>query len=153
MKVLSLWQPWAGLIAIGAKGVETRGWETKYRGKLWIHSAKKWTPSLSALLSVEPFRSVVSKYLKDSDSGPLFDGGNILCQVDLVDCRPTESFNEISAQERAFGNYAPGRFGWVLKNVKPLSTPIPLRGFQQIFNWNPDCEGLEKLQKLGFAVD
>lgn len=40
MKALSLWQPWATLIAIGAKQYETRGWSTPYRGPLIIHAAK-----------------------------------------------------------------------------------------------------------------
>lgn len=32
MKAISLWQPWASAIAVGAKRVETRSWATKYRG-------------------------------------------------------------------------------------------------------------------------
>lgn len=39
-RALSLWQPWASLIAVGAKAVETRGWSTPYRGLLAIHAAK-----------------------------------------------------------------------------------------------------------------
>lgn len=40
MPVLTLWQPWASLIAIGAKWIETRSWSTRYRGPLAIHAAK-----------------------------------------------------------------------------------------------------------------
>ena len=40
MKVLTLTQPWATLVAIGAKRIETRSWSTKYRGPLAIHAAK-----------------------------------------------------------------------------------------------------------------
>lgn len=40
MKALSLWQPWASLVAIGAKTIETRSWSTSYRGPLAIHAAK-----------------------------------------------------------------------------------------------------------------
>ena len=39
MKVLTLTQPWATLVAIGAKRIETRSWATKYRGPLLIHAA------------------------------------------------------------------------------------------------------------------
>jgi hypothetical protein len=38
MKALSLWQPWATLVSIGAKRIETRSWPTKYRGPLAIHA-------------------------------------------------------------------------------------------------------------------
>lgn len=40
MKALTLWQPWATLIAIGAKTIETRSWSTNHRGPLAIHAAK-----------------------------------------------------------------------------------------------------------------
>ena len=40
MKVLTLHQPWASLIAVGAKTLETRSWSTKYRGPLAIHAGK-----------------------------------------------------------------------------------------------------------------
>lgn len=44
MKVLTLTQPWATLVAIGAKRFETRGWGTGYRGPLAIHAAKGLGP-------------------------------------------------------------------------------------------------------------
>lgn len=40
MKFLTIRQPWASLIAVGAKTIETRGWSTKYRGPLAIHAGK-----------------------------------------------------------------------------------------------------------------
>jgi len=40
MKAISLWEPWATAIAIGAKKIETRSWATSYRGPLAIHAAK-----------------------------------------------------------------------------------------------------------------
>lgn len=41
MRCISLHQPWASLIALGAKRIETRSWDTSYRGPLAIHAAKK----------------------------------------------------------------------------------------------------------------
>ena len=38
-KVLSLWQPWASLLVMGHKLIETRGWDTSHRGPLLIHAA------------------------------------------------------------------------------------------------------------------
>lgn len=40
MKVVSLMQPWATLIALGEKSIETRSWATKYRGEIAIHASK-----------------------------------------------------------------------------------------------------------------
>lgn len=39
MKALTLWQPWASLIALGEKRYETRSWATSYRGLLAIHAS------------------------------------------------------------------------------------------------------------------
>jgi hypothetical protein len=38
MKVLTLKQPWATLVANGLKEYEFRSWKTNYRGKLLIHA-------------------------------------------------------------------------------------------------------------------
>ncbi len=45
MKAITIWQPWATLLAIGAKKYETRGWTTKYRGPIAIHAAAKKPPN------------------------------------------------------------------------------------------------------------
>lgn len=39
MKAITIWQPWASLLAIGEKQFETRSWATTYRGPIAIHSA------------------------------------------------------------------------------------------------------------------
>ena len=39
MKAISLLQPWATLVSIGAKRVETRSWRTDYRGPIAIHAS------------------------------------------------------------------------------------------------------------------
>ena len=41
MKALTLHQPWASLIAVGAKTIETRSWSTKYRGPIAIHAGRR----------------------------------------------------------------------------------------------------------------
>lgn len=41
IKGLTLWQPWASLVASSDKRIETRSWGTAYRGLLLIHAALK----------------------------------------------------------------------------------------------------------------
>ena len=44
-KAITLYQPWASLLACGAKIYETQSWQTEYRGEIFIHSSKvrdKW---------------------------------------------------------------------------------------------------------------
>src|SRR5580765_8422282 len=61
MKILSLHQPWASLVAIGAKRYETRSWKTDYRGPIAIHAAKKWDATLCRLCHGEPFKDHLMK--------------------------------------------------------------------------------------------
>lgn len=49
MKVLSIWGPWAQLIAYGIKDVENRSWTTDCRGPVAIHCTKgNWTAEEAA---------------------------------------------------------------------------------------------------------
>ena len=34
-----------------------------------------------------------------------------------------------------YGDFTPGRFAWILGNVKPIKQPIPQRGYQRLWNW------------------
>jgi len=56
---LTLWQPYASLTALSAKGNEIRSWATSYRGPLAIHAAKRYPPNLRAL--AEPFLSALAE--------------------------------------------------------------------------------------------
>ena len=42
----------------------------------------------------------------------------------------TKAPNEFDAH---FGNFGPGRFGWVLTDVQPISPPFALTGRQGLF--------------------
>ena len=44
MKVLSLTEPYATLIKLGKKKIETRSFKTTYRGELYIHASSTKIP-------------------------------------------------------------------------------------------------------------
>ena len=60
--------------------------------------------------------------------------------VDLVDCRSTDETGWVPGRDRSFGNFAPGRFGWITRNVRALEPPIPARGYQRLWDWTPPAE-------------
>ena len=45
-------------------------------------------------------------------------------------------------QEMAFGNWIPGGYAWELQNVKILSEPIPIKGKQGLWDWEPEKEAM-----------
>lgn len=139
MKALSLWQPWASLVALGAKKFETRSWATPYRGPLLIHAAKHWTKELVELSGDHTFFKHLCKVNNRVSQLPK---GTYLALVDLVEIFPVEvakSTGLISHEEYHFGDYSAGRFAWKLENVRKFE-PIPARGYQGL--WNP-LEGMD----------
>lgn len=163
MRALSLWQPWASAIALGAKRVETRSWSTAYRGLVAIHAAKRCRPwELIEFSSSWTWCAVLAPLGKKMGDCKrlerLLPFGAVVAVADLVDVRPTGSFTgeqldtprshecstgQLPAElrswtERTMGDYSLGRYGWVLENVRPLIEPIPMRGFQGLWNLDAD---------------
>jgi hypothetical protein len=57
--------------------------------------------------------------------------------VNVVDCRPTHGLlgdAATSDDDRACGNFGPGRFAWKRDEFRLFDPPIPYRGAQGIFN-------------------
>lgn len=159
MKCLTLTQPWATLVALGAKHIETRNWETLYRGPLAIHAAKGYGKGgkrgFHARCQYEPFLSALEPHLRifghyNCFAAPL---GAIVATCELRDCVRTQYVVDagrctsvswesgertiwtLTAQERAFGNYEPGRFAWLLANIRALPEPIPCKGALGLWNY------------------
>lgn len=83
MKAITLTQPWATLVAIGAKKIETRSWATGYRGRLAIHAAKGaseigWPQLNHICRNTEPFRFALKLPDRIEISLPL---GAICCHL------------------------------------------------------------------------
>ncbi|MEQ1862876.1 MAG: ASCH domain-containing protein [Chthoniobacteraceae bacterium] len=133
MKAISLWQPWATAIAVGAKSIETRGWFTTHRGPLAIHAAKTDTPELREFFALGRCAVLSRAGYATFDDLPR---GAIVATCRLVECLRTEDIADLSGRERSFGDYTPGRFGWVLRDIVKLETPIPARGAQQLWDWD-----------------
>jgi hypothetical protein len=41
----------------------------------------------------------------------------------------------LSPSEKAFGDYTPGRYAWLLADVRRLPEPIPARGALGLWEW------------------
>ena len=94
MKIITIRQPWAHLIARGSKNIENRTWQTSYRGPVLIHA------------SLNINRALCRKYRLSPDS---LERGGIVGIARIVDCvskHPSRWF---------FGPY-----GFVLQKRRPL---------------------------------
>jgi len=147
IKAQSLWQPWAHLIAVGAKRYETRNWRTDYRGPVAIHAAQHWTVRMALQCYEEPFFKILSRagtrFPARCDHTKLqtlgLDFGAIIAVAELVDIQRTEHIlPQLGPQEIAFGDFRHGRFAWLYENAVRLDNPMPCIGKQRLFNAPPE---------------
>ena len=157
MRAITLWQPWASLIACGAKRYETRSWVTKYRGPIAIHAATKdpkaifKTLPLNVKVAMSPY--LIEHYLFWDD----IPRGAIVATAELVECWKITDNGHTNGSDRAasieggvfegktnivegdeilFGDWTPGRYAWEIANVKILPEPIPQKGQQGLWRWD-----------------
>ncbi len=152
MKALTLTQPWASLVAIEAKTVETRSWKTSYRGPLAIHAAKGWPLDAQSISYEPPFLDTLKAAGLDPFAPTSLPRGRVIATCELVDIVPTEHcFSQpeppfraryqkgdkiyLPPEEWAFGDYSAGRFAWLLDNIRALAYPVPARGYQSLWEW------------------
>ena len=129
-------------MAAGIKHNETRSWYTNYRGPLAIHAAKQTILTGWARYTSDEAAEVICRRmgLPEIFNGPeVFPSGVILAIVNLTDCIKItpEYISTLSRDEIALGDYTIGRYAWVLEGVDKLPRPVPAKGRQGLWNWNP----------------
>mgnify|MGYP000940126643 CR=1 FL=1 len=148
MKALSLWQPWASLVAIGVKPHETRSWAPPLAliGKRFaIHAAKKSIDEATAGLTDGVMEAMVRALIAAGEDPMNLPHGKVVCTVVLGDPGRVESRMRTSTGLHAvlhngsrvlinhFGDYAVGRWVWPLLDVERV-TPYDVIGRQGLFD-------------------
>ena len=137
MKALSLHQPWASLIAVGAKRVETRDWMPPQRllgERLAIHATKQ-TVVFPDTPKYAEFNRAVARWL-GPDWTDAVPRGAVVAVATLAKARRVLYPHDIpEGDEALFGEYGLDRWMWLLEDVTPEDPPIPARGRQGIWNW------------------
>lgn len=131
-KIITLWQPWATLLAAGVKQYETRPSHTSWRGTYLIHAAKVMPTWVKRLCLDEPFlTALIDLGFGEVSELPL---GAIVGSFRVDYCMSTDQakpmIEAFSDTEIAFGDYSPGRWAWKAKDVRIAKTPISCSGGQ-----------------------
>ena len=155
MKAISLLQPYAELIIIGAKKIETRSRNTSMRGPVLIHAslgkyynADNMKISCRELCYNQPFKKFIG-------GGKGYDALTFGAIVGMVTVVNTIAFDDtpyksegakvgtsglewiFTEEELDFGDYSPGRYGYLLTNHIKFKTPISAKG-KQMIPWQLD---------------
>ena len=128
MRVLSIKEPFASLICLGKKKIETRSFKTNYRGKLYIHA------SLKNYTKDDRYEKIMKLLPRDYE----FQNGYIIWEFNLVDCiyMDDEFLEKIKKDETEYlcGRYEKGRYAWVITDVKKIDR-LPAKGKLGIWNY------------------
>lgn len=134
MKVITIKQPFASLIAEGYKLYEFRTWKTKYRGEIFIHAGKGVDKK-----AMQKFAHLHLQY----------PCGAIIAKANLVDCIPIHQEEREMLRQKdplVYGSIITHTewegFGFQLENIQKIK-PIPING--KLSLWDYEIED-EKLQ-------
>ncbi|MDF2984910.1 MAG: hypothetical protein K0R50_420 [Eubacterium sp.] len=154
MKAVTVWQPWASLLACRAKKYETRSWEISYRGPIAIHTAIK-PFNTGTYPDRELYLFAEALDFSDIYSFDTLPYGCVIATAELIGCYrmyntldnglhivkcPNTAYDfdkveYISRQEQIFGDWRKGRFAWEFANMTILPEPISVKGKQGLWNW------------------
>ncbi len=126
MKVLTIKQPFASLIAEGYKEYEFRTWNAKYRGPLLIHAGLK----------------VDKKAMKRYESLNLdYPKGQIIAKVNLTDCLEVDNNLKEKLKEKDYLIYQGAinsdkkEYAFKLENIEKINK-IPIKGKLSFWEYN-----------------
>jgi hypothetical protein len=147
MKALTVLEPWASLLAAGVKGYETRSWQppaTVIKQQIAIHAGMGG----QGLVMVD--RDARLGEICDRRLGyeHIYGFGRILAVARIAFVIPSDGLvaRALLAEERALGDWSPGRFGWRIDQVCPLPRPVPCRGRQRLWTLPAEVEQLVREQ-------
>ncbi len=162
MRALSITQPWATLIAIGAKSVETRSWGTTYSGPLAIHASKNYPEECREFFDAVSTLDLCGDALDQAGYHSAGDVplGAIVAVANLARCFPFINAEvdaaieqrygvHLDARERMLGDFSPGRFGFLLLDVRRLPVPVPCAGALGLWTVPPETMAAVQQQLQG----
>lgn len=150
MKALTLWQPWASLVMLGAKPYEFRSWpapDFAAGQRIVIHAAAR-QPKMSELY--ELLRDLGTdedgSYLDVEVARPFLEKCNtgLVCNRPLeFRCglgtamlgRPVRAIDIPEIASRGRDRVDPGMWAWPLSGIRRWQTPVDCSGAQGFWNW------------------
>ena len=139
MKALSIRAPWWWFILHAGKDIENRDWQTRFRGRIYIHASKWWNMEEVGEDTTDAceLRHRHNAELPEKEPQITFRqmrdlGGHIVGTVDIVDC--------VSESDSPWFF---GKYGLVLRNPVALATPFPFKGALGLFDVPGESEQAE----------
>lgn len=137
MKCVSIWNPYALLLAHGHKTIETRGWaapKSLIGQRIGICSTKTVKPEQRVAFEEAAFQKYYGP-LGLPETLEAMPNGCLLATALLYSCDviTEEDLDDITEEEKSFGWFEPGRYAWRVRYIERLPAPLPVRGAQGVW--------------------
>ncbi len=143
MKAITIWQPYASLLAVEEKKYETRSWATNYRGPIAIHAAKRPVRQIVDALARGTADQRQAALLMERLCRPLggidhLPTGSIVGTARLVRCNAIDEafISGLTTQELALGDFTPGRYAWEFEEMVFHEQLLPATGKQGLWEYH-----------------
>ncbi len=141
MRALTLWQPWASVVAAGVKLIENRPWKPWgyiIGQRIAIHAGRHWDAPGALSIAERGGGAFVREREPEGAILATCIVTGYLEKGDLL-ARPP------AGQEVWFT----GPFGWLLADMRRLAVPVPCRGAQSLWVVPDDVLARIQAQELG----
>jgi len=134
LRMLTVYQPWASLLAGGVKKIETRSRAYAYKGLLFIHAGLFEDDTTTQVACLNRSQLGGLKYdILVHQWWKRLPRGCIVGAVRMARCMSTEDLIEagrVDGMEKSLGDYGVDRFGWLMEDAVLFKNPIGCKGGQ-----------------------
>lgn len=152
MYAITLHQPWATLIALEIKTVETRSWPAPERllGRvIAVHAGKRMVRRPGDRIEQKLRARLGEDWVRTIPAGAVLVTATLagMARVEDVDPMTGHAVHDVGTEMGCavgtrrtlidpWGNFSAGRWLWFLAEVKALPEPVPAVGRQGFWRWN-----------------
>lgn len=152
MKALTIWQPWASLILLGAKPYEFRGWSAHKSAigqRIAIHAGQRPVRKSEIKTLIDRLNSdeawdtglikkIALPFLQQiRDGKTIVPMSAIICTAILgTPVRADEIINEFGGPINDSNRSEHANFAWPLTSIEICMPPVPMPGMQGLWNLN-----------------
>ena len=154
MYAITLHQPWASLIALGVKTVETRSWPAPAHlvgQTIAVHASKRVVRQPGGPVELEMRAHLGENWRQTIPAGAVLATAILAGTARVANINPLtgHAVHDLSTETGCavglgrmrtdpWGDFSPGRWLWFLAEVKPLPESVPAVGHQSFWLWDTD---------------
>lgn len=132
LKVLSIRQPWASLVAMGIKILDIRSRDCHYRGPVAIYATRGHVRRKDR----KYFEEVLGREISSLPYGKIIAAADITGAIRFDNPEKFAAYSECHYLSPFYFEEGMTVYGWILQNVRPLTSEIGFKMPKGCVNWS-----------------